>query len=56
MTNAGSPATPWTFATLRVHTDRGETQGLIQAAFEHGLQTPDGEIALGSMLAELPTP
>jgi enoyl-CoA hydratase/carnithine racemase len=30
-----------------------ETQRLIEAAFRRGLQIPDGETALGSMLADL---
>ena len=37
------------------HVANAETQRLIHIAFERGLQTPDGEITLGSMLAELHT-
>jgi enoyl-CoA hydratase/carnithine racemase len=37
------------------HVAIAETQRLMQTAFERGLQTPDGEITLGSMLAELHT-
>jgi enoyl-CoA hydratase/carnithine racemase len=35
------------------HVGDAETRRLTQSAFEHGLQTPAGEIALGSMLVEL---
>jgi hypothetical protein len=35
------------------HVGDAETQDLIRTAFERGLQTAPGEIALGSMLAEL---
>ncbi len=35
------------------HVGSAETQRLMQTAFERGLQTPDGEIELASMLPEL---
>jgi enoyl-CoA hydratase/carnithine racemase len=38
------------------HVGDAETQRLLHAAFERGLQTPDGEMALASILAELHLP
>jgi enoyl-CoA hydratase/carnithine racemase len=38
------------------HVGDAETQRLMQTAFERGLQTPDGEIALASMLPGLGLP
>jgi enoyl-CoA hydratase/carnithine racemase len=37
------------------HVGSAETQRLMHTAFERGLQSPQGEMALGSMLAELPS-
>lgn len=38
------------------HVGDAETQRLVQSAFERGLQTPDGELALASILAGLHRP